>query len=502
MNHVNCSKLTNIFLMITGSWFVTDHLYSQELQNQSWHGQLNHILEIINNYWGSLLFWDQHPLKLPFILIFLTAGGIFFTLKFRFVNIFLFSHAIRVLKGDYDDENHDGEISHFQALTSALSATVGLGNIAGVALAISLGGPGAVFWLWVVAFFGMSLKFSSCTLSQMYRDVKSDNSVLGGPMVFLEKGLADLDHKYHHFGKICGVIFAVFTIGASLGAGNLFQGNQSFELVAGQFPSIENFDWLAGLLLAFLIGIVILGGIKRIGEVTSKIVPMMCVIYCIICFTIIMLNLNQVPSVLIEIFTQAFNPDAMWSGGFVGVLTQGVKRGSFSNEAGIGSAAIAHAAAKTDRPIREGVVAMMGPFIDTHLVCTMTSLAILITGAHLDPTMIGKGSAITAKAFASLGFWVPYLLSFIGIIFAYSTSISWCYYGEKAVEYLFGKGGIPIFRGLFVLVAALGPVLSLEHVINFADLMLLSMAFPNIIGMFLLSSKIKDNLDVYKNECL
>ena len=470
-------------------------LYAGE--SDGWQSSINSFFGAINKHWGAVLFWDQHPLRLPLILVVMVAGGIFFTFRFGFVNVALFKHAIDVIRGKYDKKEDKGEITHFQALTSALSATVGLGNIAGVAVAISLGGPGAVLWLWIIAFFGMSMKFSSCTLAQMHRIVHKDGRILGGPMVYLERAIKEQIPSFAWLGKVFGSVFAVFTIGASFGGGNLFQGNQTFELLASQFPVLAGYGWLVGLVLAFFIAIVIIGGIKRIGEVTSKMVPVMCFFYCGGCLTIIFGNISMVPEMFAEIFRQAFNPDAMWAGGFVGALTQGVRRASFSNEAGLGSAAIAHAAAKTDKPVREGVVAMIGPFIDTHLVCTMTSLAILITSAHLDPALGGKGAAITAKAFASLGSWMPIFLTFAAIIFAYSTAISWSYYGEKGVEYLFGRGGILYYRIGYVIVAALGPILSLGNVIDFSDIMLLSMAFPNIIGMVLLSGKVKAMLQEY-----
>ena len=487
-------KVVKIYLAIH-LLFLNTRIFAVE--SQGWQTSVNSFFGMINKYWGAVLFWDQHPLQLPLILVVMVAGGVFFTFRFGFVNVALFKHAVDVVRGKYDKKEDKGEITHFQALTSALSATVGLGNIAGVAVAISVGGPGAVLWLWIIAFFGMSMKFSSCTLAQMHRIVHKDGRVLGGPMVYLERAIKEQLPSLAWLGKFFGTIFAIFTIGASFGGGNLFQGNQTFELVATQFPVLAGYGWLVGLALAFFIGIVIIGGIKRIGEVTSKMVPLMCMFYCGGCLAIIFGNISMVPAMFTEIFRQAFNPDAMWAGGFVGVLTQGVRRASFSNEAGLGSAAIAHAAAKTDKPIREGVVAMIGPFIDTHLVCTMTSLAILITGAHLDPSLGGKGAAITAKAFASLGSLMPMLLTFAAIIFAYSTAVSWSYYGEKGVEYLFGVGGIIYYRVAYVVVAALGPVLSLGNVIDFSDIMLLSMAFPNIIGMVLLSGKVKGMLQEY-----
>lgn len=460
------------------------------------------LLESINqgfgkivHYYAPILFYEIPLIKLPFILFVMTMGGIFFTFRYGFINVKLYKHAIDVVRGKYDNPEDEGEISHFQALTSALSATVGLGNIAGVAVAIQLGGPGAVFWLWVVAFFGMCMKFSSCTFAQLYRQVKPDGTVLGGPMVYLRDGLAELNLKKVGIGL--GAFYAFMTVMASFGGGNLFQANQAYELLSNQFPTVANHPWVVGIIISVSSGVVLLGGIKRIGDVTSKLVPLMCAFYVLSCLAIIISNISQVPSLIMSIFTEAFNPSAIYTGGFLGVFIQGVKRASFSNEAGLGSAAIAHAAAKTDEPVREGVVAMIGPTIDTHIVCTMTSLAILITGAHLDPNLAGKGAQITATAFASLGSWMPYLLTFATIIFAYSTIISWSYYGEKGVEYLFGEKFIPAYRVVYCLVIILGPILKLGNVIEFSDLMLLSMAFPNIFGMMFLSSKVKVILDDY-----
>lgn len=479
---------------------ICTHYSALAFEDQTMHERANDFFGTINNYWGGFLFWQDHPLKLPLILVFMISGGLFFTCHFGFVNVRLFKHAFDVIRGKFDMKEDKGEITHFQALTSALSATVGLGNIAGVAIAISLGGPGAVFWLWVVAFFGMSMKFSSCTLAQLYRVVHPDGKVIGGPMIYLDKGFKENLPKFSHLGKTLAFIFAFFTIAASLGGGNMFQGNQSFELLVNIFPALQQADWIVGLILAFLVGIVIIGGIQRIGEVTSKLVPAMCAFYCGSCLVIIFGHLEAVPGIFQQIFIQAFQPEAIWTGGFIGVLTQGVKRASFSNEAGLGSTAIAHAAAKTDRPVREGVVAMIEPFIDTHIVCTMTSLAILITNAHLDLSLSGKGAAITAKAFSTIGSSMPLLLTIAVVIFAYSTMISWCYYGEKATEYLGGRKFILPYRIFYVTCVALGPILSLGNVLNFSDLMLLSMAFPNIIGMFMLSNKTKHMIVQYKGE--
>ena len=472
------------------------YLPSSVFANDNLLDQINESFGKIVEWYAPVLFFEVPFIKLPFILFVMVTGGIFFTFRYGFINVKLFKHALDVVRGKYDNPEDEGEISHFQALTSALSATVGLGNIAGVAVAIQLGGPGAVFWLWVVAFFGMSMKFSSCTFAHLYRDVKEDGTVLGGPMVYLKKGLSE-DFNLKKLGVFFGFFYAFMTIMASFGGGNLFQANQAFELLSNQFPSVGNHPWLVGIILSISSGVVLLGGIKRIGDVTSKLVPLMCAFYCISCLVIIFSNLGQVPGLIASIFREAFNPSAIYTGGFIGVLIQGVKRASFSNEAGLGSAAIAHAAAKTDEPVREGVVAMIGPTIDTHLVCTMTSLAILITGSHLDPSVAGKGAQITANAFATLGSWMPYLLTVATIIFAYSTIISWSYYGEKGVEFIFGAKYIPAYRIVYCLVIILGPILKLGNVIDFSDLMLLSMAFPNIFGMILLSGKVKAKLDDY-----
>jgi alanine or glycine:cation symporter, AGCS family len=476
--------------------FLVGLFSSSAFSNESLLETINESFGMIVEWYAPVLFFEIPFIKLPFILFVMVSGGIFFTFRYGFINIKLYKHALDVVRGKYDNPDDEGEISHFQALTSALSATVGLGNIAGVAVAIQLGGPGAVFWLWVVAFFGMSMKFSSCTFAQLYRQVKPDGSIIGGPMVYLKKGLGE-DFNLKKLGAFFGFFYAFMTIMASFGGGNLFQGNQAFELLSNQFPVVGNHPWVVGIILSISSGVVLLGGIKRIGDVTSKLVPLMCAFYCVSCLVIILSNVSLVPSLFVSIFTEAFNPSAIYSGGFIGVLIQGVKRASFSNEAGLGSAAIAHAAAKTDEPVREGVVAMIGPTIDTHLVCTMTSLAILITGAHLDPSVAGKGAQITANAFATLGTWMPYLLTGATIIFAYSTIISWSYYGEKGVEYLVGAKYIPAYRFVYCLVIILGPVLKLGNVIDFSDLMLLSMAFPNIFGMILLSGKVKEKLDNY-----
>ena len=434
--------------------------------------------------------------ELPLIVVVLFAGGVFFTFRYGLINLRLFGHSIAVIRGKYDRPEDTGEVSHFKALTSALSATVGLGNIAGVAVAITMGGPGAVFWMWFTAFFGMSMKFSSCTLAHVHRHVHEDGRVLGGPMVYLEQGLKNTVVG-PAVGKGAAVLFAILTIFASFGGGNMFQSNQTANIVAKYFfdGSTSRVVMLGiGLVLAFLVAVVIIGGIKRIGEITSRLVPAMCVFYCGVCLVIILANAGQVPAMFGSIFGSAFTPDAMF-GGFLGVLVQGMRRAAFSNEAGLGSAAIAHAAAKTEEPVREGVVAMMGPFIDTIIVCTVTALAILITRS--DSLRGTDGAELTAAAFESLHPLLPYLLVIAVFVFAYSTIISWGYYGERATEYLVGIRGIMPFRVVYVVMVVIGPILSLTNIIDFADMLLLSMAFPNIIGMVFLSGKVKSMADDY-----
>ena len=489
--------------------------------------------------------------RVPLIIVFLLLGAVFFTLRYGFINLRLFTHSVAVIRGKFDNPDDHGEISHFQALTSALSATVGLGNIAGVAIAISNGGAGAVFWMWVVAFFGMSSKFTSCTLAQVYRRIGAESAdrgqadathkplpgksehVLGGPMVYLTRGMQDVLGRTigTPFGRVLAISFAFFAICGSLGGGNMFQGNQTFailsdvvfeENIEGKEELVERanagdteaarelgekvaqasqnkaekkkeYAWVGGLAMAFMVGIVIVGGIKRIGEVTSRLVPTMCLFYVGVCLIIVFANAGKAPDMIMEIIDGAFSQKAIAWGGIMGVLVTGIQRGAFSNEAGLGSAAIAHSAAKTAEPVREGVVAMIGPFIDTIVVCTMTALAILITGAHktgASEAFSSEGVGITARAFSNLAPQLTILLTIAVFIFAYSTMISWSYYGERASEYLFGHVGIWPFRVVFLVFVFLGPMVSLDNVIGFTDLLILSMAYPNILGMLFLSGKV------------
>ena len=391
----------------------------------------------------------------PLITLVLMFGGLVFTFYFNFINIRGFKHSIDIIKGKYDNPNDTGQISHFQALTSALSATIGLGNIAGVAVAVSLGGPGAVFWMVFIAFFSMSAKFVSATLGQLYRKIEDDGSVSGGPMYYLNYGLTE--KGYGTLGKILAAIYAIFIIGGAFGGGNMFQANQSYELF-GKLIGLPNY--LYGMILAILVGIVIVGGIKRIGETTEKIVPLMVVLYVGASLFVILTNLEKLPFVLSSIFNQAFAPDAAY-GGFIGALVTGVKRAVFSNEGGVGSASIAHSAAKTDEPVREGIVAMIGPFIDTIIVCFMTASVILITADANPLYKVGggiNGAELTSAAFGTTISWFPYILSIVVFLFSFSTMISWYYYGDKGWKYLFGPSSIKVYQGMYLSCIVLGSI--------------------------------------------
>tara|TARA_Y100001970_G_scaffold21923_1_gene25193 strand:- start:113 stop:1525 length:1413 start_codon:yes stop_codon:yes gene_type:complete len=454
--------------------------------------QINEIFGYLVAFLAPILFMEINGF--PLIVLVLLIGSLTFTIYFNFINIRGFSHSIDIIRGKYDNPRDTGQISHFQALTSALSATIGLGNIAGVAVAVSLGGPGAVFWMVLIAFFSMSAKFVSATLGQLYRKINDDGSISGGPMYYLSLGLKE--KGYSNLGKALGVMYAIFIIGGAFGGGNMFQANQSYELF-GKLIGIPNY--LYGIILAVLVGFVIVGGIKRIGETTEKIVPLMVVLYVGASLFVILTNIEKLPSVISSIFNQAFNPDAAY-GGFIGALVVGVKRAVFSNEGGVGSASIAHSAAKTDEPVREGIVAMIGPFIDTIIVCFMTASVILITADANPLYKVGggiNGAELTSAAFGTTISWFPYVLSVVVFLFSFSTMISWYYYGDKGWKYLFGSSSIKVYQAMYLSAILLGAVASLGNVIDFSDMMILSCAFPNIIGCLFLLPLLKEKLNEY-----
>ena len=463
--------------------------------------QIDSSFGTLVNFLAPILFADVGGI--PLIVLTLLIGAITFTIYFGFINVRGFKHSIEIIKGKYDNPNDVGQISHFQALTSALSATIGLGNIAGVAIAVTLGGPGAVFWMVFIAFFSMSAKFVSATLGLMYRKVNDDGSVSGGPMYYLTYGFENKG-KLSYLGKILGVMYAVFIIGGAFGGGNMFQANQSYELF-GKLTGIPNYIY--GIILAILVGFVIVGGIKRIGETTEKIVPSMVTIYVAASLFIILSNITMIPNVISSIISEAFNPSAAY-GGFIGALVTGIKRGVFSNEGGVGSASIAHSAAKTDEPVREGIVAMIGPFIDTIVVCFMTACVILITAdnnnVYQNATALiaeqgatAVGASMTSAAFDSVIPGFRWVLAIVVFLFSYSTMISWYYYGNKGWKYLFGDSGIPLYQVLYLSCTVLGAIASLGNVIDFSDMMILSCAFPNIIGAMFLLPQLKIKLNDY-----
>ena len=493
---------------------------------------------VINNWFGgvngalaSVMFYKVGGV-VPLAVLWLIVGAVVFTVRMRFINFRAFKHAILVTAGKYDSKKSDekGEVSHFQALTAALSATVGLGNIAGVAIAIATGGPGAAFWMIVAGFLGMSSKFVECTLGQKYREVRPDGRVMGGAMFYLSKGLADMGLS--GFGKVLAVFFAILCIGGSFGGGCAFQVNQSLDAVAESIPALQNHRWIYGLVMMIGVGIVIIGGIKSIARVAEKIVPLMCGVYVISAAIIIVMNIGKVPGAITAIIEGAFSPQAAY-GGLIGVLVIGFKRAAFSNEAGVGSAAIAHSAAKTEFPVREGIVALLEPFIDTIVVCTMTAIVIIISGAYAvdfepDPkdasktiptrlalqeageeiddqdaaTMLAtipadKGAKLTSMAMDRQIPYFRFVLALAVALFAYSTMISWSYYGERCWAYLFGDNASMVYRVIFLTFVFLGSIVSAKNVLEFGDLMILGMAFPNIIGLLMLSGGVSRDLKEY-----
>ena len=467
-----------------------------------WQEQADNAMGVVNGIISAVFFFDVmfwNDVTLPLVVLWLVVAAVFLTVRMGFINFRAFKHAIQVTRGRYTDPNEPGEVSHFQALTTALSATVGLGNIAGVAIAVSIGGPGATFWMIVAGLIGMSTKFAECTLAQAYRDVGPSGNVLGGPMQYLSRGLAE--KGLAPLGKVLAVLFAFLCIGGSLAGGNSFQVNQSLNAVAETFPVLGQYNWAYGLIMTFFVGIVIIGGLRRIAQVTDKIVPIMAVIYVLGCLVVILMNIVDVPAALVYIMTQAFNPDAAW-GGFIGVLVVGFQRAAFSNEAGAGSAAIAHSAARTDEPIREGIVALLEPFIDTVVICTMTALVIVFSGAYSNPAYAdviaaNQGAALTSRAFGEDLPFFSYVLSIAVMMFAYSTMISWSYYGERCAVWLFGAAASLPYKVIFLTFTFLGSIITATQILNFGDLMILGMAFPNLLGVYILSGKVKSMLDDY-----
>ncbi|MBE7632870.1 sodium:alanine symporter family protein [Tenacibaculum finnmarkense] len=491
--------------------------------------KINEGFKPVADTWGGFVFYSI-PLgagvKMPLVIIMLLLAGLIFTILFKFVNIRLFPTSINIVSGKYDEIDHvttdvmegdptpggdaietirvegtEGEVSHFQALTAALSGTVGLGNIAGVAVALSLGGPGATFWMVIAGLIGMSSKFVECTLGVKYRDVGEDGTIYGGPMYYLRKGLADVGKST--LGKILAVIFAIMVVGGSFGGGNMFQANQAAQQFGSMIGSTDLSTALTfGIVMSVLVGVVIIGGIKRIGNITEKIVPFMVGIYVLAAIIILVAKFSLIGNAFGQIWDGAFNAKGI-SGGILGVLIIGFQRAAFSNEAGVGSAAIAHSAVRTKYPASEGLVALLEPFIDTVVVCTMTALVIIITNSDGSIMTYGTkspdGVLATSKAFASVIPWFPYVLTMAVVLFAFSTMLSWSYYGLQGWMFLFGrsKAADYTYKILFCLFVIIGSAASLGAVTDFSDAMIFAMAVPNVIGLFFLYPKVKEELTIY-----
>jgi AGCS family alanine or glycine:cation symporter len=438
--------------------------------------------------------------KVPFILVWLGGAAVFLTFYFRFVNFRSFGLALRTVTGRYSKGDEPGEISHFQALASAVSGTVGLGNIAGVAIAISKGGPGAAFWMIVLGLCGMTSKFAECTLGVKYRRIDAQGRVHGGPMMYLTRGLAD--RGLAPLGRTLAILFAILCIAGSFGGGNMFQINQAasqfVNITGGSGSFMDQNRWLFGFVIAVIVGLVIIGGITRIAVVTSRLVPLMTVIYILGCLIVFFHHGDRILPTFELIFTSAFSTDAV-TGGVLGVMLIGIQRAAFSNEAGIGSAPIAHAAAKTRFPASEGVVALLEPFIDTVIICTMTALVVISTGDYLDK---GKdGITMTSESFGSVIPWFTYILSAAVILFALSTLITWSYYGLQAWKFVAGKSRAAdiTYKLMFCSVVVIGAAMAPGNVIDFSDAALLGMCFPNLIGVFILLPIVRAELKRYRD---
>ncbi len=438
---------------------------------------------------------DERTTDIPFIVVWLIFGAIFFTLKMRFINFRGIKHALHLVQGKYDDPNASGTVSHFQALTTALSATVGLGNIAGVAIAITMGGPGATFWLVIAGLFGMTSKFAECFLGVKYRDILPNGETAGGPMYYLRKGLKEKSIGGMNLGGLglfLAGLFSFMCVFSSFAGGNMFQANQAVNQITSQIGFLQGYSGWLGVFLALLVALVIIGGIRSIARVTDKVVPFMVSIYVIFSIIIIAMNFYKVDDVLAQIVSDAFTPSSM-KGGFIGILVIGIRRGAFSNEAGVGSAAV-----KTDRPMSEGFVAMLEPAVDTVVVCTMTSLVLIFTG-FADGAEGIEGAELTSAAFSQIFPWFKYVLMLAIVLFAFSTMISWSYYGLKAWKFLFGENRTAdvIYKTLFCGFIVVGASSELGAVVDFSDMMLLGMALPNILGVLLLSGEVRRDLKDY-----
>ena len=460
--------------------------------------KINNFIYPISDAITGLIFWEIRLFQnnLPLIVIWLVVASIFFTLYFKFINISALSKGVNVALGRYDKKTDIGEITPFQSFTAAMSGTIGLGNIAGVAVAISIGGPGAMLWMIIMAFFGMTLKFVEVSLGHKYRKIHKDGTVSGGAIRYLSVGFNE--KGFPRVGKVLAVVFAICCIGGSFGGGNMFQANQAFQqiLVAtgGENSIFFGKAWLGGLFFAFVVGLIIIGGIKSIGKVTEKLVPLMGIFYVISCLYIIFSNITLIPDTVSKVFQSAFSMDAGF-GGIIGTMIAGIRRAVFSNESGIGSAPIAYAPAKSSNHLNPGFMSLLSPVIDTIIVCSMTALVIIITGAYLESDQI-EGVELTSRAFETVAPWFPTILAFAISLFAISTLITWSYYGLTCWTYLFGqtKKNQYIFQIIFLFFTVIGTTMNLGSVINFSDAMIFAMSVPNIIGLYFLAPNLKQDI--------
>ncbi|MEO7394822.1 MAG: alanine/glycine:cation symporter family protein [Chitinophagaceae bacterium] len=537
-------KLNRLFAFLAFIFLLPAIAFAQDARVETKKGldqKINEWFQPITDATSQVVFYSINiaGVNIPLVVILLVCGALFFTIRFSFVNITKFGLAIKVVRGKYDDlekdapdvsaanvnvasgdivdtiknESHHGEVNHFQALATAVSGTVGLGNIAGVAIAISIGGPGATFWMIVCGLIGMSSKFVECTLGVKYRDIDSNGIVYGGPMYYLKKGFAE--KGLGGIGKFLAVLFAILCVGGSFGGGNAFQSNQAAAQISNMLGMTGgSTGFYIGLVLAIITGVVIIGGIKKIATVTEKIVPFMAIIYILASLIIIFANFSFIDDAFGMIFNEAFSPRA-GLGGLMGVLIIGFRRAAFSNEAGAGSASIAHAAVKTKYPASEGIVALLEPFIDTVVICTMTALVIIMF--NKDGLMFpyggdGKGSVVlnatgastsgvdlTSMAYNQVIPHFSYVLTVAIVLFAFSTMISWSYYGLQAWKFLFGRSKVAdlSYKILFLLFVVIGASVSLTAVTDFSDAMILAMVFPNMIGLLFLFPKVREELKKY-----
>lgn len=519
-------------LLLMAVFLLPIFTFAQETAEKGIDQMIDEAFQPVSDFFSAIIFFNIGGI--PFVLMLLVFAAAFFTLMFGFINIRKFGMAINVVRGKYDhidhhsvepganvnvvdgdivdtigDESKEGEVTHFQALATAVSGTVGNGNIAGVALAIALGGPGATFWMILCGLLGMSTKFVECTLGVQYRDIGPDGTVYGGPMYYLTKGLKE--RGFETLGKIAAVLFAIFCIGGSFGGGNAAQSNQA-TIVLKDLMGLQSASagFIIGVILAVLVGIIIIGGIKRIASVTEKVVPLMAGLYMVACLYIIGSNITLVDDAFRQIFSEAFTPRAS-VGAMIGVLLIGFKRAAFSNEAGAGSASIAHSAVKTKYSASEGLVALLEPFIDTVVICTMTALVIIIfnsggafeyggaDGQVMIEGIAYEGAGITSQAFAA---YIPYsdiFLTIAVVLFAVSTMISWSYYGLQSWKFLFGRGKTAdmVYKIIFCLFIVIGASANMSSIWAFSDAMIFAMVFPNMVGLFLLYPVVKKQLARY-----